>query len=43
LEKAYQQVQDIAVKTIEGASNTKSLANLQQWISEQMKKPSTEK
>jgi hypothetical protein len=39
LEKAYQQVQDIAVKTIEGTSNAKSLANLQQWVSDQMKKP----
>jgi hypothetical protein len=43
LEKAYQQVQDIAVKTIEGASSMKSLANIQQWISEQMRKPSQEK
>ena len=43
LQKAYQQVQDIAVKTIEGSSNAKSLANLQQWMSEQMKKPSQEK
>jgi hypothetical protein len=43
LEKAYQQVQDIAVKTIEGSSNAKSLANLQQWMSEQIKKPSQEK
>ena len=43
LEKAYQQVQDIAVKTIEGSSDAKSLANLQQWVSEQMKKPSQEK
>ena len=43
LEKAYQQVQDIAVKTIEGSSNTKSLATLQQWISEQPRKSSQEK
>lgn len=43
LEKAYQQVQEIAVKTIEGASTTKSIANLQQWISEQMRKSSQEK
>ena len=43
LEKAYQQVQDIAVKTIEGASSMKSLASIQQWISEQMRKPSQEK
>jgi hypothetical protein len=43
LEKAYQQVQEIAVKTIEGSSTVKSFANLQQWISEQMKKSSQEK
>jgi hypothetical protein len=43
LEKAYQQVQDIAVKTIEGSSSIKSFANLQQWISEQMRKSSQEK
>jgi len=43
LEKAYQQIQDIAVKTIEGSSNIKSFANLQQWISEQMRKSAQEK
>jgi len=43
LEKAYQQVQDIAVKTIEGSSTTKSFANLQQWLSEQTRKVSQEK
>ena len=43
LEKAYQQVQDIAVKTIEGSSNIKSFANLQQWVSEQMRKSPQEK
>ncbi len=43
LEKAYQQVQDIAVKTIEGSSNIKSFANLQQWISEQTRKAPQEK
>ncbi|HSB05169.1 MAG TPA: hypothetical protein VLK23_08220 [Thermodesulfobacteriota bacterium] len=43
LEKAYQQVQDIAFKTIEAASNAKSLASLQQWITEQTRKPSQEK
>jgi hypothetical protein len=42
-EKAYQQVQEIAVKTIEGSSTIKSFANLQQWISEQVRKPSQEK
>jgi len=43
LEKAYQQVQEIAVKTIEGSSNIKSFANLQQWVSEQMRKSPQEK
>ena len=43
LEKAYQQVQDIAVKTIEGSSNIKSFATLQQWVSEQMRKSPQEK
>ena len=43
LEKAYQQVQEIAVKTIEGSSTVKSFANLQQWVSEQVRKPSQEK
>jgi uncharacterized coiled-coil protein SlyX len=43
LEKAYQQVQEIAVKTIEGSSNIKSFATLQQWVSEQMRKSSQEK
>jgi hypothetical protein len=43
LEKAYQQVQDIAVKTIEGSSTIKSFANLQQWINEQTRKSSQEK
>jgi hypothetical protein len=43
LEKAYQQVQDIAVKTIEGSSSLKSFNSLQQWISEQMRKSSQEK
>jgi hypothetical protein len=43
LEKAYQQVQEIAVKTIEGSSTVKSFANLQQWINEQMRKSSQEK
>jgi hypothetical protein len=43
LEKAYQQVQEIAVKTIEGSSTIKSIANLQQWISEQTRKSPQEK
>ena len=43
LEKAYQQVQDIALKTIEGTSSVKALANLQQWLGEQTKKSPQEK
>jgi hypothetical protein len=43
LEKAYQQVQEIAVKTIEGSSTIKSFANLQQWVSEQTRKGPQEK
>jgi hypothetical protein len=43
LESAYQQVQDVAVKTIEGSSNAKSLATLQQWLGDQIKRPSQEK
>ena len=43
LEKAYQQVQEIAVKTIEGSSTIKSFANLQQWVSEQTRKLPQEK
>lgn len=43
LEKAYQKVQDIAVKAIEGSSNFKSLTSLQQLITEQTRKQSQEK
>ena len=43
LEAAYQKVQDIAVKTVEGASNFKSIANLQQLLGDQMRKPAAEK
>ena len=43
LEAAYQKVQDIAVKTVEGASNFKSVASLQQLLGEQMRKQTTEK
>jgi uncharacterized coiled-coil protein SlyX len=43
LEAAYQKVQDIAVKTVEGASSTKSLTSLDQWLGEQIRKPSSEK
>jgi hypothetical protein len=42
-EKAYVQVQDIAVKAIEGSSASKSFANLQQYMAEQSRRPSQEK
>jgi hypothetical protein len=43
LEAAYQKVQDIAVKTVEGASNNKSVASLQQLLGEQMRKQAPDK
>ncbi len=43
LEAAYQKVQDIAVKTVEGSSDAKSLANLQQFLGEQMRKQGQDK
>ena len=43
VEKAYQKVQDIAVKSVEGSSNLKSLTSLQQLVSEQTRKQSQEK
>jgi len=43
LEAAYQKVQDIAVKTVEGASDAKSLANLQQFLGDQMRKGGPDK
>jgi NADH/NAD ratio-sensing transcriptional regulator Rex len=43
LEAAYQKVQDIAIKTVEGASNFNSVASLQQLIGEQVRKQTTEK
>jgi chromosome segregation ATPase len=42
-EKAYGQVQDIAVKAIEGSSHFQSFASLQQLVAEQTRKPSPEK
>jgi len=42
-EKAYTQVQDIAVKAIEGSSNFKSMTSLQQLLSEQSRKQGQEK
>ncbi len=43
LEKAYQKIEDVAVKTIEGAANTQSLTNLQQLLSDQMRKQTQER
>lgn len=43
LEAAYQKVQDIAIKTVEGSSSSKSLASLQQLLSEQTRKQQPEK
>ena len=43
LEAAYQKVQDIAVKTVEGASNSKSIASLQQLLGEQIRKQAPDK
>jgi len=43
LEKAYQKIEDIAVKTIEGSAGLKTYNNLQQLISEQVKKQAQEK
>lgn len=39
LEKSYGQVQDIAVKAIEGSSSAKNLAQLQQQLVEQQRRP----
>jgi hypothetical protein len=43
LEAAYQKVQDIAVKTVEGASNSKSIVGLQQLLGEQIRKQNPDK
>lgn len=43
LEAAYQKVQDIAIKTVEGASNSKSVASLQQLLGEQIRKQTPDK
>lgn len=43
LELAYQKVQDIAVKAIEGSSEFKSFATLQQFLTEQTRKQVPEK
>jgi hypothetical protein len=43
LEKAYQKVQDIAVKAVEGSSSVRPLANLEQIMTEQARKQAQEK
>ena len=43
LEAAYQKVQDIAVKTVEGSSSFKSLSGIQQLLGDQLRKQSSEK
>lgn len=43
LDAAYQKVQDIAVKTVEGASNSKSVTSLQQLLGEQIRKQNPDK
>lgn len=43
LDKAYSQVQDIAVKTVEGSAAIKSLTHLEQIVTEQTKKQAQEK
>jgi hypothetical protein len=42
-EKAYAQVQEIAVRAIEGSANTKQLAHLQQLLADQARKSSPER
>lgn len=40
-EKAYAQIQEIAVRAIEGSASSKQLASLQQLLAEQVRKPSS--
>jgi hypothetical protein len=42
-DKAYTQVQDIAVKAFEGSSASKSFASVQQFLAEQSRRPAQEK
>ena len=42
-EKAYAQVQEIAVRAIEGSASAKQLAHLQQLLAEQGRKPTSER
>jgi hypothetical protein len=41
-ELAYEKVQNIAVRAIEGAGNAKSMASLQELLTEQLKKQTRE-
>jgi hypothetical protein len=43
VEKAYAQVQDVAVKAIDGSAHLKSLSSLQQMVAEQVRKQAVEK
>lgn len=43
LEKAYQKIEDVAVKTIEGASNAQSLTQFQQLFAEQVRRQGQDK
>ncbi|MDY6855104.1 MAG: hypothetical protein SWO11_10440 [Thermodesulfobacteriota bacterium] len=43
LEKAYQKIQDIAVKAVEGSSSLQPLTGFQQLVAEQTRKHSQEK
>lgn len=42
-EKAYSQVQEIAVRAIEGSASSKQFAQLQQLLAEQVRKSSPER
>ncbi len=43
LEKAYQKIEDVAVKTIEGAASVKSFSQLQQLLTDQVRRQGQEK
>ena len=43
LEKAYQKIEDVAMKTIEGAASAKSLSQLQQLLADQARRQGQEK
>jgi len=43
LDKAYQKIEDVAVKTIEGSSNLQTLTSLQHMLGDQFKKPSPDR